>query len=208
MKIIFYIIILCLISPTNLIAQIIDSTSADYFNEIGVVKAREGKLEEAIISFTNAININPKEVDSRINRGIIYYKIGSRDSACMDWNYASLVCDTAAIDLINKHCDSTFFIANQMPQFPGGEEKLFMFLRDIKYPSEAKINRISGRIYLSIIIKSTGEISDIKVLRGLGFGTEEESIRVLKLMPNWIPGIICNKPVKMRYNIPINFNYK
>lgn len=75
---------MCLISPTNLIAQIIDSTSADYFNEIGVVKAREGKLEEAIISFTNAININPKEVDSRINRGIIYYKIGSRDSACMD----------------------------------------------------------------------------------------------------------------------------
>lgn len=95
-----------------------------------------------------------------------------------------------------------------MPQFPGGEEKLFLFLSNIKYPSEAKNNRISGRIYLSIIIKSTGEISDIKVLRGLGFGTEEESIRVLKLMPKWIPGIICNKPVKMRYNIPINFNYK
>jgi len=61
------------------------------------------------------------------------------------------------------------------------------------------------RVWLSFIVERDGHLSDIKVERGAGFGMDEEAIRVLKLAPAWKPGIQNGQPVRVKYNIPINF---
>lgn len=64
---------------------------------------------------------------------------------------------------------------------------------------------VQGRVWLSFIIEKDGKLSNIKVDRGIGFGTEEEALRVLKMAPAWRPGIQNGQPVRVKYNIPINF---
>ena len=65
--------------------------------------------------------------------------------------------------------------------------------------------RDRGRVFLNFIITSEGEIKDITILKGLGFGADEESIRVISKMPRWNPGMQSGRAVNVRYNLPISF---
>ncbi|RYF12860.1 MAG: energy transducer TonB [Flavobacteriales bacterium] len=93
------------------------------------------------------------------------------------------------------------------PKYPGGLDKLYKFLSEnIKYPKEAKDNKIQGKVLVSFTVLKDGALADIKVERKLGYGTDEEAVRVLKLSPKWEPGYQNGKPVNVKYNIPISFN--
>lgn len=94
----------------------------------------------------------------------------------------------------------------QMPSFPGGEAELFKFLKEIKYPRKARRNRIMGKVYVTFIINTEGHVVDAKILRGLGYGIDEEVLRVINKMPNWVPGKINDRSVSVQYNLPVNFN--
>lgn len=90
------------------------------------------------------------------------------------------------------------------PEFPGGKELLFAFIsKNFHYSDEMKENEINGKAIASFVIEKDGSISDIKVVRGIGFGTENEIIRVLKSMPKWNPGIQNGKKVRCSFMIPI-----
>lgn len=175
--------------------------------ERGLIQIQLLDYEAAKESFTKAIKNNPNDGNAYYNRGVVLHKLGSKDSACRDWNFASLVCDTEAIGLINLHCDSTYSIVKQMPAFPGGEEAFIHYLqKNIVYPDSAWKARVSGTVFLSFVVKYTGEIVKIKVLQGKGAGLDEEAIRVLSQMPQWSPGMLCGKPVNVLYNCPIRFS--
>lgn len=93
-----------------------------------------------------------------------------------------------------------------LPQFPGGMKGWGEYLQSaLKYPDEAKKNKITGRVILSFIVLKNGSITDIKVLRGIGGGADEEAIRVVKESPKWEPGIIKGEPVNVAYTMPIFF---
>jgi len=93
-----------------------------------------------------------------------------------------------------------------LPQFPGGMKGWGEYLQSaLKYPDEAKKNKITGRVILSFIVLKNGSITDIKVLRGIGGGADEEAIRVVKESPKWNPGIIKGEPVNVAYTMPIFF---
>lgn len=93
------------------------------------------------------------------------------------------------------------------PTYPGGFAELYKFLgANIKYPTEAKDNKIQGKVLVSFVVQKDGSLADIKVERKLGYGTDEEAVRVLKLSKSWDPGMLDGKPVKVKYNIPISFN--
>jgi TonB family protein len=93
------------------------------------------------------------------------------------------------------------------PTYPGGMAQFYKFLGDnIQYPAIAKENKISGTVYLSFTIEKDGTINDVKVDRKLGFGTDEEAVRVVKLSQKWIPGVQNGKPVNVKYNIPVKFS--
>lgn len=97
-------------------------------------------------------------------------------------------------------------IVEEMPTFPGGEKSLFQFLSEqIRYPPIAKQNNIQGTVYLSFIINTKGEITDIEVLRDPGGGLADEAIRVVKQMPKWNPGMQQGKAVNVKFNLPVKF---
>lgn len=102
-----------------------------------------------------------------------------------------------------------FTIVEEMPGFPGGEAELFKFLGgNIKYPAMAKDAGISGIVYVTFVVMETGKISDVKVLRGIGGGCDEEAVRVVKSMPDWKAGKQRGKPVRVQFNLPIRFTLK
>ncbi len=80
------------------------------------------------------------------------------------------------------------------------------YLQDnLKYPVRAKELGIQGKVYLSFVVEKDGSVTDVALLRGIGGGCDEEAIRAVKNMPKWIPGKQRNIPVRVRFNLPVNF---
>ncbi len=99
-----------------------------------------------------------------------------------------------------------FTVVEEQPAYPGGDEARLKFLQEnIVYPQVAKESNISGTVYVSFVVDSKGRVTDIKVLRGIGGGCDEEAIRVIKLMPNWHAGKQAGKPVRVQFTMPIKF---
>jgi periplasmic protein TonB len=99
-----------------------------------------------------------------------------------------------------------YTVVEQMPEYPGGEEKMLKFLREnIKYPESARNNGIEGTVYLTFVVNSNGKINDVKLLRGIGGGCDEEALRLVRLMPKWVPGKQNGKNVPVQFNLPIKF---
>jgi TonB family protein len=91
--------------------------------------------------------------------------------------------------------------------YPGGASALMKFFADnISYPREELEKNIQGKVYLSFVVNSDGTISEIKVERGTGSNLDQEAIRVLSIMPNWIPGEYGGKKIRQRMRLPINFS--
>lgn len=102
--------------------------------------------------------------------------------------------------------EEIFTIVETMPSFPGGEKAMFEYLsKNTRYPTLAKESGIQGMVVLTFVVEKSGKISDVKVLRGIGGGCDEEAIRVVKSMPGWKPGKQRGKPVKVQYNLPYRF---
>lgn len=96
--------------------------------------------------------------------------------------------------------------AEVMPEFPGGEQAMMQFVADnVKYPQEAMDKEISGRVLVSFVIEKDGSIGDVKVVKGIGGGCDEEAVRVVNAMPKWKPGMDNGKPVRVSYMMPIVF---
>ncbi len=99
-----------------------------------------------------------------------------------------------------------FTIVEEMPDFPGGTQKLADYLaKNIKYPQMARESGIQGRVFISFVVEPDGSVSNINVMRSLGGGCDEEAVRVVKSMPKWKPGKQRGKPVRVSYILPVNF---
>jgi len=102
-----------------------------------------------------------------------------------------------------------FLIVEEMPGFPGGEAQLVKYLGDnIKYPAIARENGITGTVFVTFVVGPDGQVKDVKVLRGIGGGCDEEAKRVVMAMPKWKPGKQRGKTVSVQYNLPIRFTLK
>ena len=110
------------------------------------------------------------------------------------------------LDVATSKEDTVYQIVEQMPQYSGGEEAMMKYVAEnIKYPQAAKDKDISGRVFVSFVVEKDGSISNVKVVRGIGGGCDEEAARVIKGMPKWKPGMQKGKPVRVNYMMPINF---
>ena len=102
--------------------------------------------------------------------------------------------------------EEPFTVVEQMPEYPGGFEALMFFLQEnIKYPEQAKKDRIQGRVFVNFIVEKDGSVSNVGLLRGIGGGCDEEAIRVVSMMPKWKPGMHEGKAARVVYNLPIKF---
>jgi len=99
-----------------------------------------------------------------------------------------------------------FTVVEEQPGYPGGEEARIAYLQqNIKYPEEAKELGIQGKVFVTFVVEVDGSITDVRVLRGIGGGCDEEAIRVVKSMPRWVPGKQRGVPVRVQFNLPIKF---
>lgn len=104
--------------------------------------------------------------------------------------------------------DNQIFVAvEKMPNFPGGQLALMKYLqKNLKYPRVAQENGIQGRVYVNFVVGKKGEISKIKIVKGVDKSLDQEAMRVVQNMPQWEPGEQMGKAVNVSCNVPINFN--
>jgi len=99
-----------------------------------------------------------------------------------------------------------FIIVDERPQFPGGEEARMQYLGDnINYPQKAREEGIQGTVYVTFVVEQDGSIADVRILRGIGGGCDEEAMEVVENMPDWKPGKKDGEPVRTEFNMPIKF---
>lgn len=99
-----------------------------------------------------------------------------------------------------------FVIVETMPEFPGGKKALEKYFTDnLNYPEAAKKAGISGKVTINFVVEADGSLSDIKIIKGLGFGCDEEVLRLITQMPKWKPGKQRGKVVSVRMTLPVKF---
>lgn len=102
--------------------------------------------------------------------------------------------------------EEIFTTVEQNPEFPGGISEMYKYIgTNIKYPSAAQRANVSGKVFVKFVVEKDGSIGDITVLKGIGFGCDEEATRVIKSMPKWSPGRQNGRNVRVYYTMPINF---
>jgi len=100
----------------------------------------------------------------------------------------------------------SFVLLDNPPSFPGGMNEFYKYLaKNIKYPKAAIDKNIQGKVFMSFIVEATGELSEVTVDKGPGYGLNEEAARVLKASPKWIPGRNKQGKVRVKYSMPISF---
>ena len=105
--------------------------------------------------------------------------------------------------------NTPFVHVEVMPEFMGGNAALIKYLqKQLRYPAQALRAGVEGKVFMSFTVNTDGTITDVSVLKGLGYGTDEEASRVIKQMPSWKPGYQNNHAVPVRYTLPITFKYE
>lgn len=100
--------------------------------------------------------------------------------------------------------EEVFTVVENMPSFKEGDV-LKWINTHTKYPVIAQENGVEGRVHVSFVVEKDGSITDVKVMRSVDASLDKEAIRVIKSMPKWNPGSQRGKPVRVSYNLPINF---
>ncbi len=115
--------------------------------------------------------------------------------------------------------EEIFKIVEEMPHFPGCEkvrkkekrdkcaqDKMLEFIyKNIKYPAIAKENGVEGMVVISFVVEKDGSITDARVVRDIGGNCGKEALRVVKMMPKWVPGKQRGRPVRVQFNLPVKF---
>jgi len=96
---------------------------------------------------------------------------------------------------------------DEYPEFAGGMKAWAKYMeRNLKYPYRAQEEGVQGKVFVSFVVEKDGSITDVQVLKGIGFGCDEEAVKVIRKSPLWKAGKNKGVPVRVRYNMPINFN--
>ncbi len=104
--------------------------------------------------------------------------------------------------------NDVFFIVEKMPEFPTGEPALRKYIAEnTVYPEEAKAKKIQGTVFVQFIIGKDGNVEpeSVKIVRGIDPLLDAESIRVIKSLPTWTPGIQRGNPVRVSYTTTVVF---
>ena len=133
----------------------------------------------------------------------------------LKWRFLATLSVLALLLMVNTNAmaqnkkaanDKVLEKAEVMPEFPGGEQAMMKFVSEnVQYPEKAKEKEISGRVLVGFIVEKDGSVNEVKIVRGIGGGCDEEAVRVVKAMPKWKPGKEKGKPVRVSYMMPIFF---
>ncbi len=102
--------------------------------------------------------------------------------------------------------DQIFTIVEKQPVYPGGMTAFYQFVqKKLKYPSQARRMGIEGKVFVEFVVDKKGNITDVRAVKGIGAGCDQEAVRVIKNSPKWQAGKQRGKAVKVRMILPITF---
>jgi protein TonB len=110
---------------------------------------------------------------------------------------------------VPKTPEKIFQFAEQMPEFPGGQDSLMRHIgRTIRYPQQAMLNSESGTSYITFVVDTLGRITEPQVLKSAAPSLDAEALRVVSTMPKWNPGKQNGKNVAVKFTLPIKFQFE
>jgi TonB family protein len=178
----------------------------------GVRKSQEQDYKGAAADFSETLKYRPTNIDALYNRGAMKFRMKDTAGACTDWHCAALLGDKESGKLLEKYCNMKADSGGPVetfPQFPGGDDALYKYLRrNLNYPEEARRNHVEGKVKVTFVVDREGKIRDAKILEGIGYGCNEEALRLINEMPDWKPGTQNGKPVQVQYYLPILFSQR
>lgn len=105
-----------------------------------------------------------------------------------------------------EEVEEVFTIVEDQPEFPGGMAAFYKYVGDqMDYPSQARRMGIEGRVYVQFVVDKDGTVTEVKAVKGIGAGCDEEAERVLRQAPKFKPGKQRGRAVKVRMVLPIIF---
>ena len=109
-------------------------------------------------------------------------------------------------DVVEEETDEIFTIVEESASPKGGMGAFYKYVTDkMKYPPQARRMGIDGKVFVEFVVNKDGSISDVRAVKGIGAGCDEEAVRVVQSAPSWTPGKQRGKPVKQRMVLPITF---
>ncbi len=181
-------------------------------NEQSIIKTQYTEIPEDLVQITRDIPEPPKAQLQTTVLEIVKDDVEVQDDLNIDIedDQNTKVDDFVNIDDNNIDVQivepEVFYVVEEEPKFEGGYDKLTEYLsNEIQYPQVARESGIQGIVYVDFIIEPTGDITNVKTKRGIGGGCDEEAVRVVKNMPNWLPGKQRGVPVRVQINLPIKF---
>lgn len=112
------------------------------------------------------------------------------------------VAPAAGLEVVNK----PLAIADEQPTFPGGATAYRNFLQqNVHYPEAAKAKQVSGDVFVSFVVDEQGRLLDAEVVKGVGYGLDEEALRLVRLMPWWTPARTNGQPVRVPATLRMRF---
>lgn len=131
---------------------------------------------------------------------------GTREEVPVEASYP-----VVEVEAIQKDTNQIYTVVQQQPVFPGGQIAMAEFLRqNFNYPKRAHKKGIQGRVYVKFVVTKTGEVKDVTLIKGMDNCDEcnQEALRIVRIMPKWIPGLQNGKPISVYYSLPIIFKIK
>jgi protein TonB len=104
--------------------------------------------------------------------------------------------------------ETPYISVEQMPELPGGGGQAAIVAaiqRAVKYPGLALRNEVEGKVYVSFTVNPKGDVIDVKIVKGLGFGLDEETMRAIKTLPQFIPGKQNGQEVSVSFTVPVTY---
>ena len=171
-------------------------------NQINILKVEKNKMQNILNKQTkelNSLRPPPEEVEVIGEEGIRIDLPNPEQIICC-------VTPEINVEIEEEGQEQIFDIVEENPEFKGGMEELYKFFgKHLKYPKKAKENGIEGKVFVQFVVLKNGEIRDVKILKGAHEMLDKEAIRVIKMMPKWIPGKQRGKEVNSRFTLPVRF---
>ena len=102
--------------------------------------------------------------------------------------------------------DETFMVVEEQPMPEDGMEAFYKYIaQNLKYPTEARQKGIEGKVFIQFVVDKDGSLTEVKAIKGIGAGCDQEAVRVIEGAPAWNPGQQRGKVVKVRMVLPITF---
>ena len=127
--------------------------------------------------------------------------------ACTDKNISYQESPDSELTAQTNPEDEIFTIVEEPPSpKEGGMPALYQYIGNtLRYPKEAKDQKVEGKVFVQFIIDKEGHVTDVEVVRGIGHGCDKEALEVIKNAPDWNPGRQAGKPVNVKMVLPISF---